>query len=162
MSRIVRRRLGKLGFDPVRDTAAVISNMRITRPLLFAIALAVGAGCAKQDWIDRTLVTENVSGTWSGTVGGRAILRLDLQHTGPKVTGLLKWLTGAASGPVEGSVAGDVFTFKTARGTVSGELTINGDEMTGQIIGWPLGGQGTRMISLQRENVSSGANPLTR
>ena len=32
--------------------------------LLIAMTLALGSGCAKQDWIDRTLVTVDVTGGW--------------------------------------------------------------------------------------------------
>jgi hypothetical protein len=31
--------------------------------LLVVVALVFGSGCAKQDWIDRTLVTVDVTGT---------------------------------------------------------------------------------------------------
>jgi hypothetical protein len=34
--------------------------------ILIAATLLFGSGCAKTDWIDRTLVTEDVTGTWSG------------------------------------------------------------------------------------------------
>jgi len=37
--------------------------------LLIASTLAVGLGCAKTDWIDRTLVTVDVTGTWYGPLG---------------------------------------------------------------------------------------------
>jgi len=37
---------------------------------LLAVASASTVGCAQKDWIDRTLVTENVSGSWYGAMGG--------------------------------------------------------------------------------------------
>ena len=136
--------------------------MKAVTRLVIALALASGLACARTDWIDRTLVTENVTGVWSGTVAGRAVLRFDLQHEGPKVTGFIKWFAGGSPEAIEGSVAGDVFTFKNQRGSVSGELTVGGDDMTGQISGWVFGGVGTRSIFLHRESVPSQTNPPTR
>ena len=37
--------------------------------LLIATTLEIGSGCAKPDWIDGTLVTVDVTGTWTGSVG---------------------------------------------------------------------------------------------
>jgi hypothetical protein len=88
--------------------------MKIVAGALVAAALAIGSGCANTDWIERTLVTVDVTGVWDGTV------RLELQQQGPNVTGyfraplrLANW--EVISGPIEGSVAGDVFRFKDAR-----------------------------------------------
>ncbi len=128
--------------------------MKIAASALLAMALMSTVGCASKDWIDRTLVTENVTGSWTGTVGGRSSFRLDLKHEGPKVTGACQWLGGGAPEAIEGSVAGDVFTFRSARGSVSGELTVSGDEMTGQISGWTFGGAQTRQISMRRNSAS--------
>jgi hypothetical protein len=50
------------------------------------------------------------------------------------------------------AVAGDVFRFRNTRGSVEGELTVGGDEMTGQV-GWPMAGH--RPISLRRVDPSS-------
>ena len=57
--------------------------------MLIAATLVVGFGCAKQDWIDRTLVTVDVTGTWSGCLhgvgtGSRELL-LDLEQKGSKL-----------------------------------------------------------------------------
>ena len=135
---------------------------------LIVAALALGSGCAKTDWIGRTLVTEDVTGTWSGSFGEAASFRfvqLELQHQGPNVTGFIGLLpSGSSTGyqdrraPIEGTVAGDVFTFKDARGGFSGELTIGGDEMTGRIFG-PFG---TRQVSLRRANSPTPPNPPPR
>ena len=38
--------------------------------LLIPTTLEISSGCAKPDWIDRTLVTVDVTGTWTGSVGG--------------------------------------------------------------------------------------------
>jgi hypothetical protein len=128
--------------------------MKTFAVVLIAATLLVGIGCAKTDWIDRTLVTVDVSGVWRGAMsqlstgsGGEA--RLELQQQGPNVSGQMQIPAGTiVSGPITGTVAGDVFKFTDARGTLFGELTVNGDEMTGQYSG-PMG---ARPISLRREN----------
>src|SRR5215470_14814479 len=68
-----RRRLRGEG-DVVKITAACA---------LLVIALAVTAGCAQKDWIDRTLVTENVTGSWCGAMGGGRMAqgRVDISVT---------------------------------------------------------------------------------
>jgi hypothetical protein len=43
-------------------------------------------------------------------------------------------MVGAGSGPIEGSVAGDVFSFKQTNGPIAGEMAISGDEMTGYMV----------------------------
>jgi len=124
--------------------------------VLLGIALVFLMGCAQKDWIDRTLVTENVTGGWAGSFGEgncRREVRLDLQQDGSKVTGLAIFLgasdTYSVSGvpfPIQGSVAGDLFTFKSPRATASGEVTVSGDDMRGQIL-W---GCGNSQMSLHR------------
>ena len=42
----------------------------IAGALIIVAALAFGSGCARTDWIERTLVTVDVTGTWYGSVGG--------------------------------------------------------------------------------------------
>jgi len=115
----------------------------MARMLLGMISVVLLMGCAQRDWIDRTLVTENVSGSWYGamvglTAGGREDIRLTLKQEGGKVTGefrtsgrLASWIT--SEGALEGTVSGDVFKFVDARRTLTGELTISGDEMHGVI-----------------------------
>ena len=44
--------------------------MKIIAGLIIAAALVFSFGCAKTDWIDRTLVTVDVTGTWEGRVEG--------------------------------------------------------------------------------------------
>src|SRR6266446_4611042 len=41
-------------------------QMKTIARMLLAISLALGAGCARGDWIDRTLVTVDVTGVWVG------------------------------------------------------------------------------------------------
>jgi hypothetical protein len=124
--------------------------------LLIAATLVMGSGCAKQDWIDRTLVTVDVTGAWRGTPGGPGTqnpgaLFLDLRQEGATVQGFIR--QGAASsldGPISGTVTGDVFRFRSTRGIAEGELTVNGDEMSGTV---SIGG--TRHLTLRRVDSSS-------
>ena len=55
-------------------------------------------------------------------------------------------------------MAGDVFTFIGSRGGVSAELTVAGDEMSGQMF-WSYG---KRPISLRRADPASVTDPPTR
>jgi len=117
--------------------------MRILARGLLVLAIASTIGCAQKDWIDRTLVTENVSGSWYGTMvgptaGSREDIWLTLKQEGGKVTGefrtsgrLASWIT--SEGALEGTVSGDVFKFVDTRRTLTGELTVSGDEMHGVI-----------------------------
>jgi hypothetical protein len=57
--------------------------------MLMAAALAIGVGCATPpDWIERTLVTVDVTGTWYGrglaktAGGGNAMMPLELRQEG--------------------------------------------------------------------------------
>ena len=122
---------------------------------VIAAALVLTSGCAQQDWIDRTLVTADVTGIWSGSLRGAQAPRdvqLELKQEGSKVTGTMRLLPaftpGDTASPVQGNVAGDLFTFHDARGTLSGELTVGEDEMTGRADGL----FGTRGITLRRQS----------
>jgi hypothetical protein len=115
-------------------------SWKVIARVLLAASVTIGAGCARTDWIDRTLVTVDVTGTWSGgTSTGPATatseMSFELEQQGATVKGFLRLKTSGAvgdlSGPVESTVAGDLFRFRNPRGTVEGELTVNGDEMTG-------------------------------
>jgi hypothetical protein len=104
--------------------------------LILAAVRAFGSGCAKPDWIQQTLVTVDVTGVWSGelrtkTLAGGTVqtstFSLKLEQHGPKVTGSFA-LSGAAtllpaegirtSGPIDGTVAGDVFNFAQTNGAL--------------------------------------------
>src|SRR6266511_1530509 len=106
--------------------------------LLLTALLALSAGCARTDWIDRTLVTVDVTGSWYGNTPGNAI-QLELDQQGSTVKGFIQFPGGIGQpagryqpGPIDGTVAGDVFRLKDSRGSVEGELTVNGDEMSGR------------------------------
>jgi len=104
--------------------------------LILVTMLACGSGCAKSDWIQQTLVTVDVTGTWRDSDG---TIEFTLEQQGSKVTGslLLKGIqsAGTISAPVEGSVGGDVFRFQQTRGERSclGEFTVSGDDMHGWV-----------------------------
>jgi len=115
-----------------------ISKARVARIAWLAIGLLslAAVGCARPDWIEQTLVTVDVSGVWQGTferVGGGGSMELTLQQSGTKVTGVLKGTIQLhdADGPIEGTVNGDRFRFRSIRSVTNGELQVNGDEMTG-------------------------------
>jgi hypothetical protein len=106
--------------------------------VILVTALACGSGCARPDWIERTLVTVDVTGVWSGTATGNLQVELELRQEGPRVTGFVraKTLTPSGqteSGPIDGSVSGDVFTFKQTNGSARGQLSVAGDEMAGVV-----------------------------
>ena len=130
------------------------------------VAFVFASACARQDWIDRTLVTEDVTGVWSGSTEGsvgRPPIQLELRQQGAKVTGMMKVSpVGSASFgsslPIEGNLAGDVFTFRDQRGVYSGELTVGGDDMAGQI----FGPGGKRKASLRRESPGTPSDSATR
>jgi hypothetical protein len=44
--------------------------MKTIAGVLIVAAVVLGSGCARSDWIERTLVTADVTGTWSGSTGG--------------------------------------------------------------------------------------------
>ena len=113
--------------------------MKALAPLILVAALACGPGCAKPDWIQQTLVTADVTGVWVGGISrggnyGPVEVQLELEQQGPKVTGYFRALPpyppwGMVNGPIEGKVSGDKFTFQHTNGVLTGETTVNGDEM---------------------------------
>ena len=131
---------------------------------VIAAALVLASGCAQKDWIDRTLVTVDVTGTWSG---GSSFL-LDLKQEGAKVKGSVQmhW-GGLRSGgalameqaPIEGTVAGDVFTFKALQGTLDGQMTVSADEMTGPV---STTAGGPRVLTLRRTKSPTPPDSPTR
>ena len=118
--------------------------------LLIAALLALAPGCARTDWIERTLVTVDVTGVWSGrayiphaTSGLIIDVRLELEQEGPKVKGSMRpsgsipWRSvdpSPSAGAINGTVAGDVFDFAETNGHIKGHLTVSGDEMTGEVV----------------------------
>jgi len=110
----------------------------VTTRRSFVGLLTVGlAGCAKADWIESTLVTVDVTGTWTGQVGLTGVLlELQLRQRGAVITGNLLssgYQQGAArgEGPLEGEITGDVVRLRQTNGQWRFDLTVAGDEMTG-------------------------------
>jgi len=127
-------------------------HMKLIVGLLVVAVVAVASGCAKTDWIDRTLVTVDVTGVWERA--GSSTIRLELKQQGPNVTGYLRLYGHAgtpSSGDLAGSVAGDTFRFRQVNGPAEGEMTVSGDEMAGQIRGLPILSQ----VTLTRVNPSA-------
>ena len=129
--------------------------MKTLAGLLLTTFLGITAGCAKTDWIDRTLVTVDVTGTWygysAGGVGRETFL--ELKQEGSRVTGSIRiFPSGSISKAelIDGTVAGDVFSFRQTNGSVEGELTVSGDSMDGRV----SLDQGSRPLSLRRVDSS--------
>jgi hypothetical protein len=84
------------------------------------------------------------------------VLRLELEQQGSTVKGSVRTAGGGANplglalGPIDGTVAGDVFRFRNSRGNFEGEVTI-GDEMGGRATFYGS----SRQISLRRVDPSS-------
>jgi hypothetical protein len=122
----------------------------------FPLCVLLIGGCVRPDWIEATLVTADVSGTWRGTAmattGGISLsVEMMLEQRGARVTGRVGTTPlGRLSGPVEGTVSGDVFRFSQTGGLLNGEATIDGDEMNGEVRGSPHGAAGRWRISLRR------------
>ena len=143
--------------------------MRTIAGLLLATSLAIGSGCVRTDWIDRTVATVDVTGTWSGHAGGSAgsgpgDLLFELEQQGSTVKGSVLFgrggyqpLGGGGPEPLTGTVTGDVFRFSAARGAIDGELKVSEDEMNGS-----LSFVGNRSLSLRRVAPSSRPGPPTR
>jgi hypothetical protein len=146
--------------------------MRAVARVLIAGALVFASGCAKTDWIDRTLVTVDVTGTWYGTPGGSRMTGIreffmELEQQGATVKGSIRSSqsgVGPLSGPIDGTVGGDVFSFRNARGDVEGQLTVSGDEMTGLMsrAGGAGGAGGAYPVVLRRVDPSSRPAAPTR
>jgi hypothetical protein len=113
--------------------------------VVIVVALVFASGCAQTDWIDRTLVTVDVTGVWEGHITSANVgrqLKLTLVQSGSKVTGQMATAGSGAPGPVEGpldgTVTGDIFRFEDTRGRLKAELQVNADEMTGSMT-WQFG-----------------------
>jgi len=138
-------------------------------PLMFvATVLACSSGCAKSYWIQGTLVPVDVTGTWVGSSNRPSgdsttsfEARFELKQQGSKVAGLFRVFGPAGlaalwpdvpSGPIEGSVAGDVFQFSQTDGSIVGEMTVRGDKMTGNL-------QASATFSMSLRRVRSSPRP---
>jgi hypothetical protein len=85
------------------------------------------------------------------------VLYLSLEQEGSQVKGRIRHVGPATAcvsgaGPLEGNVAGDVFSFKQTNASISGEMTVSGDEMSGR----GAGPCGRFNLTLRRVNGGSG------
>ena len=101
---------------------------------LLGAALVITAGCASST--PSAPPSVDVTGNWAGTwvyessSAGSGTVQLALQQTGSAVTGQMVIQGGrATSGPVTGSVSGNVLTLQHSQVTASG--VVNGDQITG-------------------------------
>src|SRR5262245_12385832 len=106
--------------------------------MLVAAALAFGSGCAKEeDWIQRTQVTVDVTGTWSGScgvAGGGSVplIEMTLEQGGPKVKGSARIQAYGGTVQIEGTLKSDVLRYNSQPTKVmAGEFQVKGDEMSG-------------------------------
>lgn len=109
--------------------------MKTSVRLVLFVALACVLGCARSDWIDRTLVTVDVTGTWEGTAAnaqGSSWFQFTLEQEGSQIKGAVRGWALTGTQPLVGVVSGDRLTFKVGGGRFDGELTVAGDEMNGQ------------------------------
>ena len=71
--------------------------MKTSAWVILVVMLACASGCARPDWIERTLVTVDVTGVWYGEAQGawniQPYVWLDLQQGGPKANGASVWPT---------------------------------------------------------------------
>ena len=117
--------------------------------VIIGVALVVASACARTDWIDRTLVTVDVTGVWEGTEtptsarGTENPIELVLEQKGAKVSGELKGVrnlhgvSSPATIQIEGTMSGDTFSFHAVNPgpTMQVVLQVKGDEMTGEAQG---------------------------
>jgi hypothetical protein len=101
---------------------------------LFCVA-ALGCGAAEKQKAMASAPTANVAGSWSGSVGSggpSAPVSATLNQSGTNVTGNVS-IGGRPdfSGPVTGTVQGELLTLSLATATFS-QLQVKGDTMTGQ------------------------------
>jgi hypothetical protein len=113
---------------------------RLMPLVLVAVSLILWSGCAKPDWIQQTLVTVDVTGSWFGSCSARTgsipNIQMKLTQSGSKVTGqsLTSSPTFGGMWGLEGTINGDVFRFQTQSG-LGGEFQVNEDEMSGLVSG---------------------------
>jgi len=112
---------------------------------VIAAACVFASGCAQQaqkDWIDRTLVTVDVTGVWEGAMTGSRFslpIELALKQEGAKVTGEMKGIRNFDGNleppiPIVGTVSGDTVSFHEGSGVrvpLLLQVQVNGDQMTG-------------------------------
>ena len=110
-------------------------------------------------------MTADVTGTWEGTFF-YLDFQFELEQQGSTVKGFMRLGAGrsqnhfgAGDGPIEGTVAGDVFRFRQTVGRAEGEMrVVSEDEMDGRA----TIGEASRPLTLRRVSRPSsqeGAQP---
>jgi hypothetical protein len=74
------------------------NRMKLIVGLLGVVSLVIASGCAKTDWIDRTLVAVDVTGSWYGAFGagvgaGARDVLFELEQKGATVKGFMRFPT---------------------------------------------------------------------
>jgi hypothetical protein len=106
--------------------------MRQPSVVMLAMLCVLIAGCASSSPGPTSTAPVDVTGTWQGTFRSPAgvvpvgSISLILQQTGTRVTG-----TASPGGDLEGVVDGNSFSYRFANLRGGGDVTVNGDEMTG-------------------------------
>ena len=107
---------------------------------VIAVVFVFASGCVQKDWIDRTLVTVDVTGRWVGSTENAWVELVLEQQEGPRVKGSMqikgaKNMGNTFSGLIDGDVAGDVFRFRDSRGNLEGNVTVgvSGDVLDGRV-----------------------------
>jgi hypothetical protein len=126
-------------------------------------ALLYGSACAGPDRIDRTTAPVDVTGLWEGAASatvGHGTLQLLLEQQGSQVQGSIRnygvmSACATGEGPLEGTVADDVFTFKQTNSPITGEMKVASDQMSGG----GSGHCGRFQFTLRRVNTSSSPAP---
>jgi len=124
--------------------------------LILMVSVVVSVGCAKPDWIQSTLVTVDVTGTWRSANGDFV---LSLKQEGPKVTGYMRrtgmgGILSVIEGDIQGAVTGDVFSWKQTAGTLTScvsDMSVSEDEIAGVV---HCHNASKRLVQLRRVDAS--------
>jgi hypothetical protein len=122
-----------------------MNGRSVAKAVVLIVFFAALSGCATTVSTTRQAPAVDVSGVWSGTWhggGGGGDMSFSLKQTGAEVSGAVV-IPGWAqnSGPLVGTVAGNVFSYRTTATTPGGgELTVTGDQMSG------VGVHGNRLV----------------
>jgi hypothetical protein len=116
--------------------------------LLIGLLFLMGASCTRRDWVGDMLVLTDTTGDVGSNVhiersGQPHVLALTLRQSGTRVTGETSaagapTIRAVLEGSLEGIVHGEVFTFTLSSG-VRGEVHLDGDEMSGSLVGPQFG-----------------------
>jgi outer membrane lipoprotein SlyB len=104
--------------------------------LLLLGSLIAVSGCASSKSPSASVAAPaDVNGTWTGSTStGSRTVTLQLQQTGPNVTGTLAGAGGNLDGPITGIVDGNTIKLKERPGTgMTPWLNVKGDVITGDL-----------------------------